>query len=116
MLTPTDIAEYGERHVEKWLKENNFHCHRPPATSHNHGHHSHANHHAVDLEARNADMNMMVHVRTALAPQSTHDLTENEHHGLCSRAIMLGYDAWFARVKIDGQGDLVEEIQWTKLV
>ena len=116
MLTPTDIAEYGERHVTKWLTANNFHCHRPAPTTHSHGHHAHANHNSVDLEARNDETNMMVHVRTALAPNSAHDLTESEHHGLCSRAIMLGYDAWFARAKIDAQGDLVEEILWTKLV
>ena len=116
MLTPTDIADYGERHVENWLSTNNFHCHRPPRTTLGQAHHGYANHHSVDLEARNADMNMMVHVRTALAPDSSHELTENEQHGLCSRAIMLGYDAWFARVRINSNGELLEDIQWTKLV
>jgi hypothetical protein len=116
MLTPTDIEEYGERHVEEWLRANNYHCHRSPATTHSHGHHSHAQHHGIDLEARNPDMTMMVHVRTALSPHRTHDLTENEQHGICSRAIMMGYDAWLARVQIDANGDLLEEIEWTKLV
>lgn len=115
MLTPTDIAEFGEKHVEQWLKANNFHCHRSPHTTHNHGHH-HANHNSVDLEARNPELNMMVHVRTALAPHLTHDLTEGEQHGISSRAMMLGYEAWFARVQIDSNGDLVNDIQWTKLV
>ena len=116
MLTPTDIAEYGERHVEQWLKANNYHCHRSPHTSHGHGHHSHVNHHDIDLEARNAEMTMMVHVRTALVPNRTQPLSENEQHGICARAMTMGYDAWFAQVQIDAQGDLAEEIQWTKLV
>jgi hypothetical protein len=117
MLTPTDIAEYGERHVEKWLTANNFHCHRNPATSsHSHGHHSHTHNYAIDLEARNAESTMMIHVRTALVPHFPPELAESEQHGLCSRAMTLGYDAWDARVQIDGDGELVDEIQWTKLV
>ncbi|MDZ4286451.1 MAG: hypothetical protein U0984_00740 [Prosthecobacter sp.] len=115
MLTPTDIADYGERHVEKWLTGRNFHCHKAPHTAHGHGHHQ-ANHNSVDLEARNPELNMMVHVRTALAPHTAHELTEGEQHGLSSRAMMMGYEAWFARVQIDAKGELAQEIQWTKLV
>jgi hypothetical protein len=116
MLTPTDIAEYGEKHVELWLRANNYQCHRAPATSHSHGHYSHVNHNAIDLEARTPENTMMVHVRTAMAPRRPHELTENEQHGICARAIMLGYDAWLAQVQIDNQGELAEDIQWTKLV
>jgi hypothetical protein len=117
MLTPTDIAEYGERHVEDWLKANNFHCHRSTHTSQPHGHHSHAaQHNAIDLEARNPELNMMVHVRTALAPHKTHELTDSERHSISSRALMLEYEAWFAQVQINASGDLVNDIQWTKLV
>lgn len=118
MLTPTDIAEFGERHVEKWLSDNNFQCHRTPSTSsHVHGHPSSQNQsHAVDLEARNADTTMIVHICTAMAPIIPHELTPSEQHGLSSRAMTLGYDAWSARVQIDGEGALLGDIQWIKLV
>lgn len=104
MLTPTDIAEYGEKHVEKWLEENNFSCY-----------HSHQHHGAKDLEARNPEMNLLVHVNTGLDPKHAPELSENEAHGLCARAMTLGFDAWLARVMIDRQGDLIGEIEWTKL-
>ena len=105
MLTPTDIAEYGERHVERWLGENNFQCY--------HSQQRHAG--ATDLEARNPEMNLLVRVKAALAPQNATELSDGERHGICSRAMMLECDAWFAQVQIDVHGQLMGEIKWTKL-
>lgn len=118
MLTPTDIAEYGERHVEQWLTANNYQCHRTASTkSHVHGHPStHTHLPGIDLEARNAETTMLVHVCAAMAPQEPHEPSERDQHGITARAMTLGYDAWLARVQIDSQGDLACEIQWTKLV
>lgn len=104
MLTPTDIAEYGERHVEKWLKDNNFHCY-----------HSVQHHGATSIEARSDETTLLVHVKTGLGHRAAPELSEKELHGICSRAMMLGYDAWLAKLQIDVQGELVGEIQWTKL-
>ena len=56
MLTPTDIAEYGERNVEKWLTDNGYRCH-----------HQTQRHGTKDLEGRSADNEMLVHVISHLA-------------------------------------------------
>jgi len=58
---------------------------------------------------------MLVHVKTGLLPQSAPEITEGERQGVCARAMMLGYDAWYAQVQIDRQGGLVGEIRWMKL-
>jgi len=104
MLTQTDIAEYGERHVEKWLASNNFHCY-----------HSERHHGASSIEARGDEATLLVHVKTGLGNHSAADLSEKELHGICSRAMMLGYDAWLAQLQIDLHGELVGDIQWKKL-
>ncbi len=104
MLTPADIAEYGENHVEKWLEANNFQCYQ-----------SHQHQGVKDLEARNPEMSLLVHINTGLEPRQPKDLTEIESHSICSRAMTLGFDAWCAKVMIDAHGDLVGDIEWVKV-
>ncbi len=103
MLTPTDIAEYGERHVESWLSANSFRCHHQQRSG------------VKDLEARSEEDSLLVHVETSLAPKAPPALTETAHHSICSRAMMLGFSPWFAQVQISAHGDLLGEIQWTLL-
>jgi hypothetical protein len=105
MLTPTDIADYGDRHVERWLTEREYHCH-----------HSNVQRQGVkDLEVRSAEENLLVHIETSLAPKAPRELTHAESDSVCARAMMLGFEPWLAQVQIDTQGDLVGEIVWTKL-
>ncbi len=104
MLTPTDIAEYGERHVEKWLTDNGYRCH-----------HQTQRHGTKDLEACSAENEMLVHVISHLASTPAPALSQTEHDSVCSRAITLGFDAWLAEVQIDRFGDQVGEIQWKQL-
>ncbi len=104
MLTPTDIAEYAERHVEKWLIESGYRCYHHPQR-----------HGTKDLEARSPDLNMFVHVNASLEPKPAPELTHTDHDSICSRAMMLGFDPWMAQLQVDRNGDLVGEIVWTKL-
>jgi hypothetical protein len=104
MLTPTDIAEYGERHVEKWLIENGYRCYH---TTQRHG--------TKDLEARSSEINMLVHINASLEPKPAPPLTHTDHDSVCSRAMMLGFDPWVAQVQVDRNGDLFTDIVWTKL-
>ena len=104
MLTNTDIAEYGERHVEKWLTENGYRCSRQ---TQRHG--------TKELEARSADTTMLIHVNATLEPQPAPDLSHAEHDSVCARAMMLGFDPWLVRLQVDRHGDLFGEMMWTKL-
>jgi len=104
MLTPTDIAEYGERHVEKWLTDQGYRCY-----------HGAQRNGIKDLEARSPDNNMLIHVLATLEPTPAPELTHTEHDTVCSRAMMLEFDPWLTQVQIDRNGDLYSEIVWTKL-
>jgi len=104
MMTPTDIAEYGERHVEAWLTSTGYRCH---ATRPHQG--------ACDIEAQGEEDNLFVHVVAALAPTVPPDLTGSALGRVLSRAMTLGCDAWLAKVQLDGQGDLAADIQWSQL-
>lgn len=79
MLTQTDIAEYGERNVEKWLTDNGYRCH-----------HQTQRHGTKDLEGRSADNEMLVHVISHLASNPAPALSQTEHDSVCSRAITPG--------------------------
>jgi len=104
MLTPTDIADYGERHVEKWLIEHGYRCY----------HHKQL-HGSKDLEARSDENNLLIHVNASLEPRHAPDLTQTDHDSVCARAMMLGFDPWMAQVQVDRHGDLFGEIEWKKL-
>lgn len=104
MLTPTDIAEYGERHVEKWLTENGYRCY-----------HSKQKSGVKDLEARSTEMNMLIHVKSSLEPKPAPPLNTVDHDSVCARALMLEFDPWLAQVQVDREGQLFGDIVWTKL-
>ncbi len=104
MLTPIDITEYGERHVEKWLTGQGYRCF-----------HNSQRQGTKDLEARGGENNMLIHVISGLSSHALPGLSQADHDRVCSRAIMLGFDAWLAEVMIDREGDLVGDIHWKQL-
>ncbi len=104
MLKPTEITEYGERHVEKWLTGQGYHCY-----------HNSQRQGTKDLEARGGENNMLIHVLSGLASHALPGLSQTEHDSVCSRAIMLGFDAWLAEVQMDRHGDMVGDINWKQL-
>lgn len=104
MLTHTDIAEHGERHVQDWLEEQGYQC------THNHAHHG-----QCDIEARSEENDMVVHVVAALDPNPIPDLSTSDRARVVSRAMNLGVDAWSAKVLIDAGGQIIGEIQWEQL-
>lgn len=104
MLTPSDIAHYGERHVTSWLASTGYHC---TASRPVNG--------ATDIEARGDDENLFVHVMAALEPGPVPELGTTDQGRVLSRAMTLGYDAWLAKVLIDTNGDLATDIAWTQL-
>ena len=104
MMTPADIAESAEKHVEAWLSDTGYHCHA-----------SKAHHGVTDIEATSEDENMIVIVKAVLGHQPVPDPTSSERGHAVSRAMTLGFDAWLARVNVGGEGELLADIQWEKL-
>lgn len=104
MLTPIDITEYGESHVEKWLTGQGYRCF-----------HNSQRQGTKDLEARGGENNMLIHVISGLSSHALPALSQTDHDRVCSRAITLGFDAWLAEVMIDREGDLVGDIRWKQL-
>ena len=104
MLTPADIIESGERHVEAYLTDTGYHCHQ-----------SAPSHGAVDIAARGEEDNLYVHVMTALDPHPVPELTTPDRDRVLTRAMTLGYDSWLAKVQVGPAGELVGDIEWSQL-
>lgn len=104
MITPAEIADYGQRHVEEYLTSTGYHCH---TTKTAHG--------GTDIDARGEEENLFVHVMSALAPHEVPAPTTSEVGRVVSRAMTLGYDAWLAKVQVTSDGDLASDIQWSQL-
>ena len=104
MLTPADIVEHGQRHVEAWLTSTGYNCH--PQKSHHGG---------LDIEARGEEENLFVHVMTALAPHEVPEISNTDRDRVIAKGMTLGYDSWLAKVLIDREGELAEDIQWVQL-
>lgn len=104
MITPAEIADYGQRHVEAYLTSTGYHCHV-----------SKTHHGAADIDARGEEENLFVHVMAALAPHDVPDPTTSEVGRVLSRAMTLGYDAWLAKVQVTTDGELASDIQWSQL-
>jgi hypothetical protein len=104
MLTPTDIAEHGQHHVEAYLSSTGYHCNTQKS-----------HHGGIDIEARGEEENLLVHVMTAIFPHEVPALSELDKGRIISKAMMLGYDSWLAKVLIDQDGELAGEIQWEQL-
>lgn len=103
MLRPNEIVEYGEKHAEKWLTAQGYHCHHKQGQGVN------------ELEARGGESALLVHVNTALAPAQPKEISQHDHDSIVSRAMMLGFEPWLAQVQINAHGDLVGEIAWTHM-
>lgn len=104
MMTPADIAEYGERHVEAWLKEQGYHCFvgKP-------------HHGETDIEARGEENTMIVHVMVSLEPKPVPEISTSSRARVVTRAMSLGCDAWLAKVQVGPSGELFAPIEWEKL-
>lgn len=103
MLRPNEIAEYGERHAEKWLAAQGYHCHHNQRQG------------VRDFEARGGESLLLVHVNTAIAPGHPPEISQHDHDSIVSRAMMLGFEPWLAQVQVDNHGDQVGEIVWTHM-
>lgn len=104
MITPAEIADYGQRHVEAYLTSTGYHCHTTKTV-----------HGGTDIDARGEEESLFVHVMSALAPHEVPEPTTSEVGRVVSRAMTLGYDAWLAKVQVTSDGDLASDIQWSQL-
>lgn len=103
-MTASDLIDYAEQHVESFLASTGYHCTK-----------SRPHHGAVDIEARGEEENLVVHVVASLAPAEVPDITTADGNRVVSRAMSLGFDAWLAKVQVDGEGQQVGDIQWLQL-
>jgi hypothetical protein len=103
-LSAAEIGNIGERHATAALQAKGWQCYRntqqPGAT---------------DIEATSGTKGMLVQVKTGLAPNSAPELSADEFRSITARAGRKGYEAWSARLQINGQGALVGSIAWQKL-
>jgi len=103
-MTPAEIGNLGERYVTKWLESKGYSCYRntqqPGST---------------DIEARSSSKNILVQVKTGVAPSVPPTLSGDEKRNISSRASRLGYEAWTAQVQIDNRGNQAGDIAWSKL-
>ena len=104
MMTPADIAESAEKHVESYLTSTGYHCH---ASKPHQG--------VSDIEATGEEENLFVIVKGTLGDTPVPDPTTLERGHAVSRAMTLGYDAWLAKVQVGNEGELLGDIQWEQL-
>jgi hypothetical protein len=104
MLTPAEIAEYGERHVESYLVAQGYRCRC-----------SRPHHGASDIEARGEDSNLYVHVMTTRGDHLFPDLTTSDRGRVVTHAMSLDCDAWLAQVRIGPNGELAGDVGWQQL-
>jgi hypothetical protein len=102
-LKPAEIPEFGQKHVEAYLTSTGYHCT------------THRGHHGIDIEARGEEENLFVHVITTRASHEPPELSASDSARVLVKAMNLGYDAWLATVRIDGDGELACEIEWKPL-
>lgn len=103
-FTSAEIGNLGERHATVALQAKGWQCYRntqqPGST---------------DIEARGQNKTILVQVKTGLVPNAPPDLPPDERRNITARASRLGYEAWLAQLQINGQGELVGSISWSKL-
>jgi hypothetical protein len=104
LLKAGEIGAIGERHATEWLKSQGCRCRtntqQPGST---------------DIEAVSTTKKLLVQVKTAIAPSAAPTLSGDEKRDISSRATRIGYEAWSARVQINGRGEQVGDIIWQKL-
>jgi hypothetical protein len=103
-MTATTIGSVGERIVVHWLTVNNYSTNwdtKGPG--------------ATDIEARSNQANLLVQVKTAVAPNQSTTISSEERTRITSRAGRLGWQAWLAQVQVDRFGNQVGKTHWTQL-
>jgi hypothetical protein len=104
MLTRTAIGQAGEHIVARDLVAKgywtNIDTKSPGAT---------------DIEAHGSTTNLLVQVKSAVAPNFPADLSSEEEGRIRLRATLLGWEAWSARVQLDSWLNRVGDIIWRKL-
>jgi Holliday junction resolvase-like predicted endonuclease len=102
--TTSQIGKTGEQIVTEWLKSKGYQCVQntklPGST---------------DIEANSGTSNLLVQVKTAIYPSTPSEPSSDEIRNIKSRASNTGREAWTAKVTINSQGQLVGNIEWSKL-
>jgi hypothetical protein len=104
MPTDAEIDKAAEQIVAQWLSHKGFFTNiatRLPGST--------------GIEAIGRDRKLLVLVKSSLVPYAPAIMTREEEENVRARAAGLGYQPWEARVMLDGQLELVIEIQWREL-
>ena len=101
-LSTSQIGTIGENHAARWLVargyKTNVNTKLPGST---------------DIEADGQEK-ILVQVKTAVHPMQPSMPSSDEIRNIKSRATKLGRTAYVALVLIDGQGNLIGDITWSK--
>ena len=100
-LTPQQIGAFGEKHVADALRQ----------TSHTGIKVNTQSPGSTDIETDN----VLVQVKTAVAPNNPGYPSSDEIRNIKSRATKIGKNAHIAQVTINSDGSLAKQINWTNL-
>ena len=98
----SNMTTAGEEHVEKWLSGNGYSSIIKDTE-------------APCLEANGTLENILVMVKTAVAPNLPVEMTLSQKNAIRTRAEQLDRKAYVAYVVIDADEDLVGEIMWERI-
>src|ERR1017187_1022808 len=101
-LTAGQVGDFGERHVEAWLRAKGFTNILRDTKQLG----------STDIQADGSE-SILVQVKTAVHPDQPAQLSADEIRDIKSRATKLGRVAYVARVTIDFAGGLVGTIAWS---
>jgi hypothetical protein len=104
-FAPPEIRLAGEKHILHWLTENGYSNVLKETL--------HSNDYALRANGRAEDI--LVQVRAFLHPHRPFKLSEYEADLLTRRATKLKLIAYVAYIMLDGNGNLLEEINWERL-
>lgn len=103
-MQSVDVGQIGENIVASWLRQSGYavvqNTKLPGAT---------------DIEAVSGNKKYLVQVKTSVYPSQPSYMTSNEIARIKSRATRIGYVATIARLIVNSQGNLLGQIEWTKL-
>jgi len=104
-MTPEEISLSGERHAIADFTSKGYLCVRNRRSTV-----------PTSIEAIKGNEVALVHVRAAVHPDVPDGLSDEESARVRKRAVRMGWQAWFAQVKIDGSGALLEPVAYTRLI